>query len=125
MPDPDFGDGPVDAAKARLVDVLEDVGGPWGYREFLDAIADPSHEGQDERLHWIGSNFDPADTHPEALAQAAHTPAKRWPASQPLASALDQRSPPDGYSEGPAHRCQSAAKGAFLAVSGAQRRPEL
>ena len=27
MPDPDFGDGPLDAAKARLVDVLEDVGG--------------------------------------------------------------------------------------------------
>src|SRR5437764_7202673 len=26
MPDPDFGDGPLDAAKARLVDVLEDLG---------------------------------------------------------------------------------------------------
>ena len=126
MPDPDFGDGPLDAAKARLVDVLEDVGGrslkylydfgdgwehsirieritdavpgivyprlieatgrcppedvggPWGYREFLDAIADPSHEEHDERLHWIGSNFDPADTHPEALAQAVHALAKRW-----------------------------------------------
>jgi hypothetical protein len=26
MPDPDFGDGPLDAAKARLVDALEDVG---------------------------------------------------------------------------------------------------
>jgi hypothetical protein len=25
-PDPDFGDGPLDASKARLVDVLEDVG---------------------------------------------------------------------------------------------------
>src|SRR3954454_7712138 len=90
-PDPDFGDGPLDASKARLVDVLEDVGarslkylydfgdgwehsvrieritdampgiayprlieaagrcpledvgGPWGYREFLDAITDPNH----------------------------------------------------------------------------------
>ena len=26
LPDPDFGDGPLDAKKARLVDVLEDVG---------------------------------------------------------------------------------------------------
>ena len=26
VPDPDFGDGPLDARKARLVDVLEDVG---------------------------------------------------------------------------------------------------
>ena len=26
MPDPDFGDGPLDASKARLIDVLEDVG---------------------------------------------------------------------------------------------------
>jgi len=25
MPDPDFGDGPLDAKEARLVDVLEDV----------------------------------------------------------------------------------------------------
>ena len=90
-PDPHFGDGPLDASKARLIDVLEDVGarslkylydfgdgwehsirieritdavpgmayprlidaagrcppeevgGPWGYRDFLDAIADPNH----------------------------------------------------------------------------------
>ena len=115
IPDPDFGDGPLDAAKARLVDVLEDVGGrslkylydfgdgwehsirieritdavpgivyprlieatgrcppedvggPWGYHEFLDAIADPNHEEHDERLQWIGSNFDPADTNVELL----------------------------------------------------------
>src|SRR3954468_617779 len=26
MPNPDFGDGPLDASKARLADVLEDVG---------------------------------------------------------------------------------------------------
>ena len=92
VPDADFGDGPLDARKARLVDVLEDVGvktvkylydfgdgwehtvkieritdavpglaypvlidaigrcppedvgGPRGYAEFLDALADPAHE---------------------------------------------------------------------------------
>jgi hypothetical protein len=53
----------------------EDVGGPWGYHEFLDAIADPSHE---ERLQWIGSNFDPADTDADALAQAVDSLAKKW-----------------------------------------------
>src|SRR5690242_19255324 len=89
-PGPHFGDGPLDASKARLIDLLEDVGtrslkylydfgdgwehsirieritdaipgmaypclieaagrcppedvgGPWGYRDFLDAIADPN-----------------------------------------------------------------------------------
>jgi hypothetical protein len=56
----------------------EDVGGPWGYREFLDAIADPRHEEHDERLQWIGGRFDPADADVEALAQAVHSLAKKW-----------------------------------------------
>jgi hypothetical protein len=91
-PDPDGGDGPLDARKARLIDVLEDVGtktlrylydfgdgwehtikverllgpvpgivypqlidaagrcppedigGPWGYAELLEALGDPRHE---------------------------------------------------------------------------------
>jgi len=124
-PDPDFGDGPLDASKARLIDVLEDVGakslkylydfddgwehsvrieritdavpgivyprlidaagrcppedvgGPWGYREFLDAIADPNHQAHAERLQWIGRNFDPNGVDAEALAQAVHGLAKK------------------------------------------------
>ena len=124
-PDPDFGDGPLDASKARLIDVLEDVGakslkylydfgdgwehsvrieritdavpgivyprlidaagrcppedvgGPWGYREFLDAIADPNHQEHAERLQWIGRNFDPNDVDAKALAQAVHGLAKK------------------------------------------------
>jgi Plasmid pRiA4b ORF-3-like protein len=124
-PAPDFGDGPLDASKARLIDVLEDVGakslkylydfgdgwehsvrieritdavpgivyprlidaagrcppedvgGPWGYREFLDAIADPNHQEHAERLQWIGRNFDPNDVDAEALAQAVHGLAKK------------------------------------------------
>jgi hypothetical protein len=125
-PDPDFGDGPLDASKARLVDVLEDVGarslkylydfgdgwehsvrieritdampgiayprlieaagrcpledvgGPWGYREFLDAITDPNHREHAERLQWIGGHFDPTDAKVEVLAQAVHSLAKKW-----------------------------------------------
>jgi hypothetical protein len=37
----------------------EDVGGPWGYGEFLEAIADPKHERHTELLEWCGGHFDP------------------------------------------------------------------
>jgi len=37
----------------------EDVGGPPGYIEFLDAISDPSHEEHKSMLEWIGGAFDP------------------------------------------------------------------
>jgi hypothetical protein len=125
-PDPLFGDGPLDASKARLIEVLEDVGarslkylydfgdgwehsirieritdavpgmayprlieaagrcppedvgGPCGYRNFLDAIADPNHQEHAERLEWIGGDFDPNNTDVEALAQAVHGLAKKW-----------------------------------------------
>ena len=99
--DPDWGDGPLDARKAKLADVLEDVGvktlrylydfgdgwehtikierlddpkpgalyprlteakgrcppedvgGPWGYAEFLEALEDPEHERHaDLALDW-------------------------------------------------------------------------
>src|SRR5215218_988309 len=125
MPDPDFGDGPLDASKARLADVLEDVGvgsltylydfgdgwehtvriervtdavpgiayprlieavgrcppedvgGPWGYSEFLEAITDPDHEEHAERLEWVGGPFDPLDPDAEALAQAVDKLARK------------------------------------------------
>jgi hypothetical protein len=126
MPDPDFGDGPLDASKARLADVLEDVGtkplkylydfgdgwehtvrieritdpvpgttyprlieavgrcppedvgGPWGYSEFLEAIADPDHEEHAERLEWAGGPFDPANPDVERLARAVDKLASKW-----------------------------------------------
>src|SRR5208282_2645258 len=30
----------------------EDVGGPWGYAEFLEAIADPKHDEHQSHLDW-------------------------------------------------------------------------
>ncbi|MCX5970444.1 MAG: plasmid pRiA4b ORF-3 family protein [Coprothermobacterota bacterium] len=39
----------------------EDVGGVWGYSEFLAAIGDPSHEEHDSYLTWIGGEFDPEE----------------------------------------------------------------
>jgi hypothetical protein len=39
----------------------EDVGGPWGYEEFLAVMADPKHPEHDEREEWIGGPFDPEE----------------------------------------------------------------
>jgi hypothetical protein len=37
----------------------EDVGGIGGYQQFLEALADPLHEGHDDMLGWVGFRFDP------------------------------------------------------------------
>jgi hypothetical protein len=37
----------------------EDVGGPWGYIDFLDAIKNPKHERHAELTEWSGGDFDP------------------------------------------------------------------
>jgi hypothetical protein len=124
--DPNWGDGPLDARKARLIDVLEDVGtktlrylydfgdgwehtikverlldpeptvvyprlidatgrcppedigGPWGYAEFLDAIHDPKHERHVELKEWIAYDFDPNIVDTEGLAEEVAALAKRW-----------------------------------------------
>ena len=126
VPDPDWGDGPLDARKARLADVLEDVGvktlkylydfgdgwehtvkllritdaipgiaypcmidavgrcppedvgGPWGYAEFLEAINDPKHERHSEFSDWISQPFDPNTVNLEKLAKAVEKLAKQW-----------------------------------------------
>lgn len=36
----------------------EDVGGVWGYHDFLEAIADPKHEEHESYLEWGGGEFD-------------------------------------------------------------------
>jgi prevent-host-death family protein len=38
----------------------EDVGGPAGFREFLDAVADRGHPEHTQYLEWIGGDFDPS-----------------------------------------------------------------
>jgi hypothetical protein len=37
----------------------EDVGGVWGYADFLEAIANPDHPEHADMLEWIGDDFDP------------------------------------------------------------------
>lgn len=45
----------------------EDVGGTWGYGEFLEAIRDETHEEHENMLTWAGGRFDPEEFDP-ALA---------------------------------------------------------
>lgn len=57
----------------------EDVGGVFGYPEFLDALADPEHAEHAERVEWWGSDrFDPQhfdlDAANQAMAQLAWVP---------------------------------------------------
>ena len=47
----------------------EDCGGPWGYRELLDILADPTHPEHEERLEWAGGNIDPAAFDPTEFAE--------------------------------------------------------
>ena len=54
------------AAKGRCPP--EDVGGPWGYAEYLEAMADPKHERHAEMVEWRGPDFDP-DAVDEAAIQ--------------------------------------------------------
>jgi Plasmid pRiA4b ORF-3-like protein len=130
-PDPDYGDGPLEARKARLADVLEDigaktirylydfgdgwehtikierifeaepgvqyprlieavgrcppedVGGPWGYAEFLEAVGNPKHERHVEMTEWIGDAFDPKAIDAEARTQELAALAKRWSRKTP------------------------------------------
>jgi Plasmid pRiA4b ORF-3-like protein len=37
----------------------EDVGGVWGYADFVEAIRSPEHEDHERMLEWVGGSFDP------------------------------------------------------------------
>jgi hypothetical protein len=67
----------------------EDVGGPWGYGEFLEAIADPKHERRTELLEWSGGDFDPQrfdiDTINRRLASLAPRKITRRSTAKPAA----------------------------------------
>jgi len=56
----------------------EDVRGPWGYAEFLDALKDSEHERHAEMLQWLGVEFDPDAIDAEALAADVEALAKSW-----------------------------------------------
>ncbi len=68
----------------------EDVGGPWSYSDFLEAIADPNHEEHAELIEWSGGDFDPAylaiEDINEVLAELAKQKKPRLKKSSSLAS---------------------------------------
>lgn len=37
----------------------EDCGGVWGYEDLLEILKDPDHDEHEERMEWIGDDFDP------------------------------------------------------------------
>jgi len=37
----------------------EDCGGVWGYAELLEILQNPTHPEYEERMEWLGQNFDP------------------------------------------------------------------
>jgi len=37
----------------------DDVGGVWGYQDFLEAMRDPKHPEHEDMVEWIGGEFDP------------------------------------------------------------------
>lgn len=39
----------------------DDVGGVWGYQEFLEIMKDPDHPEHEEMLEWVGGEFDPEE----------------------------------------------------------------
>ncbi|MBL8565287.1 MAG: plasmid pRiA4b ORF-3 family protein [Hyphomicrobiaceae bacterium] len=48
----------------------EDCGGPWGYRDMLDALRDPKHQRHAEVVERLGSDFDPATIDSASLEKA-------------------------------------------------------
>lgn len=92
----DFGDGwehsiRIERIEPALADVIyprllaasgrcppEDVGGPWGYQEFLEALADPKHKRHGEMVEWWGDSFDPRDIDIDAIGTELLRLGKSW-----------------------------------------------
>ena len=58
----------------------EDVGGVWGYEEFVEAVRDPHHPEHADMLEWCGEEFDPERFDVGAANRAFHG---GWAASKP------------------------------------------
>jgi hypothetical protein len=48
----------------------EDSGGPWGYQQLLEVLADPTHKRHKEMLEWAGDGLDPEAFDLEELNEA-------------------------------------------------------
>jgi hypothetical protein len=50
----------------------EDCGGIWGYEELLEIIKNPSSDEYEERLEWLGDDFDPESFDPTSVQFSYH-----------------------------------------------------
>jgi hypothetical protein len=55
----------------------ENVGGAYGFEEYLEAVADPNHEAYDDCLEWNGT-FEPDSFDPEAATRAMRKGLPDW-----------------------------------------------
>jgi hypothetical protein len=56
----------------------EDVGGAWGYEEFLEALADPDHEQHKDMVQWSGGDFDAEDVGIDSIVERFDRLARKW-----------------------------------------------
>lgn len=54
----------------------EDCGGPYGYAELLEILADKDHEQHESMMEWIGERFGPDEFDPAGVR--FDNPKKRW-----------------------------------------------
>ena len=50
----------------------EDVGGPYGYKQYLTAISDPNHEDHESMVQWNGEGFDPTFVNEALINEKLH-----------------------------------------------------
>lgn len=92
----------------------EGVGGPRGYREFLDALADPDHE--DTPSGWNGSavrSTPPWSRKPQARRPNGYGLSASHLRDQRSRGQRDRRSPPELWTGGSRHRpasCKGCAR---------------
>ncbi len=53
----------------RRAPVPEDCGGPGGFAEFVEAMADTSHPEHDELRDWCGADYDPTEFDPAEVSE--------------------------------------------------------
>ena len=62
----------------------EDVGGPWGYGELLEALADPNHGRHGELKEWLDDDFDPHVVDVDRLSEDVAYLAEQWSRRAPV-----------------------------------------
>ena len=90
--DPDTAYPRLIAARGRCPP--EDVGGPWGYAEYLAAIADPTHDRHEELIDWGGPGFDPHDPDEAGICKRLDRLAVRFGKRKPKAARLRGKADP-------------------------------